>query len=622
MRPDAPLVTKSYGGVPEFLGSRVSQRLYLCICVARINGHCSTTEYNPIIPLLSLRQTLYPKPPPSTPTSQAMSSSWWPSNALSRYVAGRSTLNNKSQRVTIVSSVKAWLIAFIPATLHLWLLWIVLLLPGLDPTLARTIRHYVEKRDVVVNDRVFVEVSSSTEATLVESDISRSSCSTSAPSSSSPPSSGEPKRVDGCSSVDIDTDVIYVAVPPSNFPQFDRRARLLQSGFKIASPPTCNRSIQVTLSDELSGDLPDDGENSGVSGADAGSRVWSLGTHLSFGPNRTTFSGLDAPVAFPPQPVPFTFTMPSEGWMQRLRSLDPFNPTSPASPSLQRARKPSVTEDYLSDSSEDQEQDDETPFKVFSDRRAYFPGLFGKRTSEQNRILDRALQEFEATLSSPELSSEDDTGSEGYDENDHPRACDSISTSSSSSCSSPVFRANVDNSIPLTHSRAAESRLPPEGRQPLADLITPVESYSDAEDEDDPGFDTSSETQVDDVDPLDECPPGIIRLTHGTVTYEICKKLGGGGYGNVYLATVLDNGYQVAIKVVNKIHFYGHKDGRKSLLNELDLWKRITESDRPFLTRLICSFDDESNIYYVMVRNDFAIHDMYTDFCRSSEAAL
>ncbi|KAJ3553586.1 hypothetical protein NM688_g3526 [Phlebia brevispora] len=82
------------------------------------------------------------------------------------------------------------------------------------------------------------------------------------------------------------------------------------------------------------------------------------------------------------------------------------------------------------------------------------------------------------------------------------------------------------------------------------------------------------------------------------------RLLGFGAYGCVFLSQC--DGHDVAIKVIRKPHTYdltpGQNGGRgrEYLLKELALWKKITESGRPFLVHLLCAWDDGDSVYFSM----------------------
>ena len=122
--------------------------------------------------------------------------------------------------------------------------------------------------------------------------------------------------------------------------------------------------------------------------------------------------------------------------------------------------------------------------------------------------------------------------------------------------------------------------------------------------------------------PLDKTPSGsdpdpspareLIRLHDGTFEYWPEKKLGKGASGIVVSAQeqpICTDGppgpemvYDVALKIVKKNSAYKSQDGRAALIDELRIWRTVTESDKPFLNRLIRAFDLGKAVVFVSVR--------------------
>ena len=65
--------------------------------------------------------------------------------------------------------------------------------------------------------------------------------------------------------------------------------------------------------------------------------------------------------------------------------------------------------------------------------------------------------------------------------------------------------------------------------------------------------------------------------------------------------------YPVAIKVVHKPMMYRRPNGRSHVLVEKESLERLTTMRMPFVTKLLSSWDDGENVYFVMV----------SDFCTS-----
>jgi Protein kinase domain len=106
-----------------------------------------------------------------------------------------------------------------------------------------------------------------------------------------------------------------------------------------------------------------------------------------------------------------------------------------------------------------------------------------------------------------------------------------------------------------------------------------------------------SDSDLDDED--EDFPP--IVLEHRGVKYTILGELGQGTYGQVVLART-SLGAEVAIKICGK-----SRDGmtagqlRKVVLNERNVLVRISAEDEPFLTQPLACFQDETNVYFVLV---------------------
>lgn len=154
-------------------------------------------------------------------------------------------------------------------------------------------------------------------------------------------------------------------------------------------------------------------------------------------------------------------------------------------------------------------------------------------------------------------------------------------------------------------------------RLPLVDLaLSPASSTGSATtrvaDDDNLGFgsdfgsDGSSPLPGPAIIPLYERayrpPSDAVFLQFGTQMSYVVKLLGAGAYGRAYLAMFRQG--PAVVKVVSKRHAYGRygEAGRQLALKELNTWKVVTESNKPFLARLMGSHDDPENIYYLMVR--------------------
>lgn len=95
--------------------------------------------------------------------------------------------------------------------------------------------------------------------------------------------------------------------------------------------------------------------------------------------------------------------------------------------------------------------------------------------------------------------------------------------------------------------------------------------------------------------------PSPVILQHEGTEYKILGELGRGSFGRVVLASTSD-GKDVAIKVLSKAAGPRCLENHKtSILNEKQILARISEEEDPFITTLLASFQDEDNIYFVMV---------------------
>lgn len=94
-------------------------------------------------------------------------------------------------------------------------------------------------------------------------------------------------------------------------------------------------------------------------------------------------------------------------------------------------------------------------------------------------------------------------------------------------------------------------------------------------------------------------------LTFGSMAFTLTGTLGSGGFGRVVAGSLLledpSSSVPVAIKVLHKDKVYQDENGRDLVVREGEALRCVTRSDKGFLTRMVCSWDDEENVYFVMV---------------------
>ena len=95
-------------------------------------------------------------------------------------------------------------------------------------------------------------------------------------------------------------------------------------------------------------------------------------------------------------------------------------------------------------------------------------------------------------------------------------------------------------------------------------------------------------------------PGNLPVLAHDGVEYEVVGLLGSGGGGRVFCVRTR-YGEWFAMKVVHKAKMYRYPDGRDSILVEKENWERITRGRKAFSMPLLESWDDDENVYFLMV---------------------
>ena len=130
----------------------------------------------------------------------------------------------------------------------------------------------------------------------------------------------------------------------------------------------------------------------------------------------------------------------------------------------------------------------------------------------------------------------------------------------------------------------------------------------DQKDQLDPGIEEENISDDED-DPVKPAPQ--LHSPTGQ-TYTVAFRIGEGATSHVMYATT-DDGSEVAIKVVHKpqlAFFHAHPEERgatfvptaASIMKERSFLQKVTDAKVPFATPLLDSFQDQTNIYFVMVR--------------------
>lgn len=113
--------------------------------------------------------------------------------------------------------------------------------------------------------------------------------------------------------------------------------------------------------------------------------------------------------------------------------------------------------------------------------------------------------------------------------------------------------------------------------------------------------------EEDNLDIPEDAVPETV-LTHNGISYTITGELGHGTYGQVVFART-SLGEEVAIKITSKVA----RDGdtleklRSFVLNERNILVRMAEHESPHLTKPLACFQDEDNVYFVMVGSLFVL---------------
>lgn len=104
----------------------------------------------------------------------------------------------------------------------------------------------------------------------------------------------------------------------------------------------------------------------------------------------------------------------------------------------------------------------------------------------------------------------------------------------------------------------------------------------------------------------------VVTLDDGKVVYTVLDCIGHGGFGRVFAAqasphdTTMDFPPQVAIKAISKSDVRSNQNYFDAVANERKILVAANGTDGDFLTKLLSCFQDENNIYFVMVRGIIA----------------
>ena len=86
--------------------------------------------------------------------------------------------------------------------------------------------------------------------------------------------------------------------------------------------------------------------------------------------------------------------------------------------------------------------------------------------------------------------------------------------------------------------------------------------------------------------------------------YKIERHLGGGTYGQVYLARRGEHG-RVAIKLLDKNQLYRYENGRDAILREKHTLELVSKLSLPYLVPLLESFANKDYVFFVTVSGLF-----------------
>jgi calcium-dependent protein kinase len=78
------------------------------------------------------------------------------------------------------------------------------------------------------------------------------------------------------------------------------------------------------------------------------------------------------------------------------------------------------------------------------------------------------------------------------------------------------------------------------------------------------------------------------------------KKLGKGNFATVYEAERMTDQQRFAVKAFSKQNSYSAKNGRESLINELNILRELNQQPHPNVLKLEAVFESENSIYVVL----------------------
>lgn len=106
---------------------------------------------------------------------------------------------------------------------------------------------------------------------------------------------------------------------------------------------------------------------------------------------------------------------------------------------------------------------------------------------------------------------------------------------------------------------------------------------------------------------IEESEVPVVTLDDGKVVYTVLDCIGHGGFGRVFAAqgfphdASVDFPRQVAIKAISKSDVRSNQSYFDAVANERKILVAANGTDGDFLTKLLSCFQDEDNIYFVMV---------------------